>query len=145
MSSSATSTHFLNASRDRDSTTSLGRLCQCLTSLSVKKFVLIFNLKLPWPNLRPLPLVLSLAAWEKRPTPPHYKLPSGSCREQYMVPPQPPPDWTTPVPSAASLLFLTCFSVGPGGRRQPPPPRSPQGLRPLPSQAEVLGVRMLLL
>ncbi|KFQ72252.1 Leucine-rich repeat and IQ domain-containing protein 1, partial [Phaethon lepturus] len=35
----------------------------------VKKFFLISNLNLPWRNLRPFPLVLSLVTWEKRPTP----------------------------------------------------------------------------
>ena len=38
MSLSATSWCFLNTSRDSDSTTSLGSLCQCLTTLSEKKF-----------------------------------------------------------------------------------------------------------
>jgi len=38
---------FLNTSRDGDSTTSLGSLFQCLTTLSVKKFFLISNLNLP--------------------------------------------------------------------------------------------------
>ncbi|KAK4813638.1 hypothetical protein QYF61_014398 [Mycteria americana] len=52
---------FLNSSRDGDSTTSLGSLFQCLITLSVKKFFQIANLNLPWCNLRPFPLVLSLA------------------------------------------------------------------------------------
>jgi len=56
MSLSATSTCLLNISRGCDSTTSLGSLSQCLTTLSVKKFFLISNLNLPWCNLRPLPL-----------------------------------------------------------------------------------------
>ena len=59
MSLSTTSKRFLNTSRDGDSTTSLESLFQCLTTLSVKKFFLIFNLKLPWRNLRPFPLILS--------------------------------------------------------------------------------------
>jgi len=37
---SATSTRFLNPSRDGDSTTSLGSLVQCLTALAVKTFFL---------------------------------------------------------------------------------------------------------
>ena len=41
------SRHFLNTSRDGDSTTSLGSLFQCLTTLPVKKFFLISNLNLP--------------------------------------------------------------------------------------------------
>ncbi|KAK4814524.1 hypothetical protein QYF61_021625 [Mycteria americana] len=64
MSQSATSTRFLNSSRDGDSTTSLGSLFQCLMTLSVKKFFLISNLNLSWSNLRPFPLVPSLAAVE---------------------------------------------------------------------------------
>jgi len=55
---SATSTWLLHTSRN--STTSLGSLCHCLTALSEKKYFLISNLNLPWHNLRPLPLVLSL-------------------------------------------------------------------------------------
>jgi len=38
---------FLNTSRDGDSTTSLGSLFECLTTLSVKKVFLISNLNLP--------------------------------------------------------------------------------------------------
>jgi len=38
---------FLNASRDGDSTTTLGSLFQRLTTLSVKNFFLLSNLKLP--------------------------------------------------------------------------------------------------
>ena len=60
---------FFNTSSKGDSTTSLSSLFQCLTTLSGKKFFLISNPKLPWRNLRPLPLVPSLATWEKRPTP----------------------------------------------------------------------------
>ena len=68
MSWSAISTCFLNTSRDGDSTTSLGSLLQCVTTLSGKKFFLISNhLNLPWCNLRPFPLALSLITWEKRP------------------------------------------------------------------------------
>ena len=59
---SATSTCLLNTSRDGDSTTSLGSLFQCWTTLSVKKFFLISSLNLPWCNLRPFALVLSQAS-----------------------------------------------------------------------------------
>ena len=72
MSLSTTSKHLLNTSRDGDSTTSLGSLFQCLTTLSVKKCFLTSNLNLPWRNLRPFPLVLSPVTSEKRPTPPSY-------------------------------------------------------------------------
>ena len=74
MSQSATSTRFLNTPRDGDSTTSLGSLFQCLTTLSVKKFFLISSLNLPWCNLRPLPLILLLVTWEKRPICEHRSL-----------------------------------------------------------------------
>ncbi|KAK4829053.1 hypothetical protein QYF61_001858 [Mycteria americana] len=50
--------------RDGDSTTSLGSLFQCLTTLSVKKNFLRSSLNLPWRNLRPFPLVLSLVVVE---------------------------------------------------------------------------------
>jgi len=69
MSQSATSTRFLNTSRDGDSTTSLGSLFQCLTTLSVNKLFLISSLTLPGRNLTVLPLVPSLVTWEKRPPP----------------------------------------------------------------------------
>ncbi|KAK4819936.1 hypothetical protein QYF61_015557 [Mycteria americana] len=52
------------ATRDGDSTPSLGSLFQCLTTLSVKKNFLISSLNLPWRNLRPFLLVLSLAVVE---------------------------------------------------------------------------------
>ena len=50
---SDTFTHFLNTSWDCDFTTSLGSLCHCLTALPENNFFLIFNLNLPWHNLRP--------------------------------------------------------------------------------------------
>lgn len=46
MALSATSSHFLNTSRSGDSTTSLESPFQCMTSLSVKKFLLVSNLNL---------------------------------------------------------------------------------------------------
>jgi len=69
MSLSTTCKHFLNASRIGDSTTSLGSPFLHLTTLLEKKFSLTFNLNLPWCNLKPFPLVLSLVTWEKRPVP----------------------------------------------------------------------------
>ena len=47
MSLNTTSKGFLTTSRD-DSTTTLGSLFQCLTTLSVKKFFLISNLNILW-------------------------------------------------------------------------------------------------
>jgi len=49
---------FLEHLHIGDSITCLGSLFQCITTLSEKKFLLIFNLNLPWCNLRSLPLVL---------------------------------------------------------------------------------------
>ena len=57
----ATSSLALNSSRDGASTTSLGNLFQCVTTLCVKKFLLIFNLNLPCLSLKQFPLVLSLS------------------------------------------------------------------------------------
>ena len=48
MSLSATSTNFLNISRDSDSTTSLGSLFQCLTTLSEKFFVIPYMKTMKW-------------------------------------------------------------------------------------------------
>jgi len=62
-----TSKHFLNISRDSDSTTPLGSLFQCLTTLSEKNLFLITDLNLPWHNLRPFPLALLLITCEKWP------------------------------------------------------------------------------
>ena len=59
MALSTTSKWFLSTFRDGDSTTSLGSLFHCLTTLSVKKCFLISHLNLPWCNLRPFPLILS--------------------------------------------------------------------------------------
>ena len=64
-----TSALFLETSRGSDSTTSLGSLFQCLTTLSEEQFFLISNMNLPWHNLRSFPLVLLHVMWEKRLTP----------------------------------------------------------------------------
>lgn len=65
---SAMSTQLLNTSRERNSTTVLHSLFQCLTTVSTKKFFSFFNLNLPWSNLRPFLQVLLLVTWEKKPT-----------------------------------------------------------------------------
>ncbi|KAK4815543.1 hypothetical protein QYF61_003235 [Mycteria americana] len=52
----------LNVSRDGASTTSLGNLFQCFTTLIVKNVILIPSLNLPSCSFKPLPLVLSLQA-----------------------------------------------------------------------------------
>ena len=60
MSLSAISLCFLKTFGVGDCSTSLGSLCQWLTAPSEKKFFLISNMNLPWPNLKPFHLVLSL-------------------------------------------------------------------------------------
>jgi len=65
-----------------DSTTSLSSLFRCLTTHSVKKFFLTSTLNVPWRNLRPLPLLLLLVSWEKRPTPASLQPPfSTACTD----------------------------------------------------------------
>ena len=64
------STFLLGTSWASDSITFLGSLFQCLKILSENNFFLIPNLNFPWCNWRPLPPILSLVTWEKRPTPP---------------------------------------------------------------------------
>lgn len=66
MALNATSSHFLNTSRDGDFTTSLGRPFQRLIRPFVKKFLLPPNLNLVWRSLRLCPPALSLVAWEKK-------------------------------------------------------------------------------
>lgn len=72
---SATSRHPSNASRNGNSTTSLGSLFLWLTSLSAKKFFLALHVNLSWHNCR-----LLFATWEKRPTPTSLQPPFLSCR-----------------------------------------------------------------
>ena len=63
---SATSPRFLNTFRDGDPTTSLGILCQCLTALLEKKFLLVSKLNLSCRSLRPSPLILAPAPSRSR-------------------------------------------------------------------------------
>lgn len=63
---SVTSTHLLNATWGDDSTTSLHNLFQDLATLLVNRYFLIFNLNLPWSNLRLFSLILLLVTREKR-------------------------------------------------------------------------------
>jgi len=48
----------LKTSWEKASTTFLGNFCQCLTSLIVKNFFLIYNLDLPFFSFKTLPVVL---------------------------------------------------------------------------------------
>lgn len=75
---SVTSRWLLSTSRDDDSTSSLGNLFQCLTTLTEKEPFLTWNLNLSWHNLRPLLHILSPETWQKRPTPISLQPPS-SC------------------------------------------------------------------
>jgi len=59
----------LNTAREGTATASLGNLFQCFTTLMVKNFFLISNLNLPSFSLEPFPLVLSLHALVKSPSP----------------------------------------------------------------------------
>ena len=56
----------LGVSRDGVSTTSLGNLCQCLTTLTITIFFLIFSPNLPSCSLKPSPLVLSPQSYYQR-------------------------------------------------------------------------------
>jgi len=59
----------LNADREGAVTASLENLCQCLITLRAKNFFLVSNLNLPSFSLKPSPLVLSLHALVKSPSP----------------------------------------------------------------------------
>jgi len=59
------SRQVFNISREGDSTTSLGSLCQCSVTLRGKKFFLMFSWNFLCFSLCPLPLVLSLDTTEK--------------------------------------------------------------------------------
>lgn len=65
MALSATCTHLFHTSKDRDSSSSLGRPFQCLITLCIIKHFLITNLNLPWHSLRPFTHILSTCHWEK--------------------------------------------------------------------------------
>ena len=66
----ATYSLALNASRDGTSTTSLSNLFQSITTLCVKKFLLISNLNLPCLSLKAFSLVLSISTLENSCSPP---------------------------------------------------------------------------
>lgn len=57
---------LLNPFRNCDSTSSLGNLFECLTTLLVKVFFVIYNLNCPWHNLRSFPLVPLPVTWEQK-------------------------------------------------------------------------------
>ena len=58
---------LLEISKDGDSTASLGKLCQCLVTLTLKKCFLMFRGNLLCFSLCPLPLVLALGSHQKEP------------------------------------------------------------------------------
>jgi len=76
----ASSNLALNASRDRESTASLGSLGQHLTTVSLKNFPLTSNLNLPSLSLKPFPLVLSQSTLYEVDSPPVYN-PLEGCNE----------------------------------------------------------------
>ena len=119
MSLNPTSTRLLDTSRDGDSTTSLGSLFQCSTTLSAKKFFIISSLKLPWHNLRLFPLVMvtrgwllglpRLVTWEKRPTPSSRSWERGPSPPSSLLPTSPCPrgPWLSgPITSTCWRIFL---------------------------------------
>jgi len=59
----------LNTARDGEATAFLNSLCQCLTTVIVKNFFLISSLNPLFFSLKPLPLVPSLHALVKNPSP----------------------------------------------------------------------------
>jgi len=59
----------LNTARNGAGTASLGNMCQGLTTLTVKSFFCLSNLNLLSFSLKPSPLVLSLHALVKSPSP----------------------------------------------------------------------------
>lgn len=69
---SGTSTCLLNTSRDGDSTTSVGSLFHCSTTILVKNFFLIADLNLSWCSLRPFPLLYHLLHGRRDRHLPHY-------------------------------------------------------------------------
>ena len=82
-----------------------GSPVQCSITLSVNKFFLISNVNLPWRNLRPFPLVLSLVTREKRPTP-HFTTTSFQVAvASDKVSPQ-PPLLQTEQPQFSQLLLI---------------------------------------
>jgi len=76
----ASSSLALNTAREGAATVSLGNLFQCLATLTEKNFFLISNLNLPSFSLKPLPLVLSLLALVKSPSPAFLQAPLGTGR-----------------------------------------------------------------
>ena len=76
----------LNTAREGAATASLGNLGQGLTTLRVKNFFLISSLNLPSFSLKPSPLVLSLHALVKSPSPALLQQVLESCSK---VSPQP--------------------------------------------------------
>jgi len=88
----APSSLALNTSREGAATTFLGNLCQCLTTVIVKNFFLISNLKLPSFSLKPLTLFLPLHALVKSPS-------SAFLQAPFRY-------WQAAVRSPQSLLFF---------------------------------------
>ena len=91
----------LNSSREGSSTAPLGNLCQDLTTFIAKNFFLKSNINLPSFRLKPLPLVLSLRALVKSPSPAFSQPPSGTGRLLESLPGVfSSPGWTIPTLTA---------------------------------------------
>ena len=78
--------HVWNASRDGDSTTSLGSLFRCLTTVLIKKFFLIPSLNLCLHNLRPFLSSYQFSLERRDWQPSCYNLLWGSCRVREGLP-----------------------------------------------------------
>lgn len=90
--------HVWNVSKDGDSPTSLGNLCQCSVTLTLKKCFLMFRWDFLYFNLYPLPLLLSLGITKT-------SLPQSSLHShiRYLF---------ALITSALSLLFAMLSSSG---------------------------------
>ena len=99
----ATSSLALNAYRDGASTTSLGNLFRCVTTLWVKNLFLISNLNLPCLSLKPSPL-------EPMPLFPELKSSTSvSVRQRFHS--KDIPCAVAPQTAAAASAMLTCLAT----------------------------------
>ena len=105
------SRQLLNISEGGDSTTALGKLCQCLVTPAVKKWFLMFRGNLPCFSWCPLPLVLALGTTKRSlaPTPLHPPL-----RYLYtLIRSAPEPSLLQAQQSQLSQPFLICQMLQP--------------------------------
>jgi len=107
-----TSKHFLNTFRVSDFTTSLGSPFQSLTTLS-EKYFLMYNLNLPWCNLKLFSLVLLLITSEERLTPTLPQPPSAQTGSPRVNCVRSPPGrfWISAEKRTPQHLRATCSSA----------------------------------